>query len=109
MLRRGSWGEQGVLQIHLSPRGSLVFVSGCLVINRLWSVCLTGGSLGFDGRTLISAENSRKTDGETNRRISQKQEHCFLSEQAQSGCFTLLLIFTWHRRKNDLDLKDAVL
>lgn len=66
-------GVQGALQNHSSPRDSLVFVSRRLVINRLWSTCLTGWSLGFDGRTLISAENSRKTDGLTNRLISQKQ------------------------------------
>lgn len=54
---------KGVLKIHFSPRDSLVFVSGCLVINRLSTVCLTGGSLGFDGRTLISPEGSQKTDG----------------------------------------------
>lgn len=46
--RGGSWGVQCVLHFHFSPRDSLVFVSGCLGINRPWSVCLTGGSLGFD-------------------------------------------------------------
>lgn len=68
----GIRGAQGVLQIHLSPGDSLVFARGRLVINRLRSACLTGGSLKFDGRTLILQENSRKTDGVTNRRISQK-------------------------------------
>lgn len=81
---RRSRGVRGVLQNHLSPRDSLVFVSGRLVINRLGSVSLTGGSLGFDGETLISPENSQKTDGETNRRISQKQAHCFISERIPS-------------------------
>lgn len=64
---------QGVLHFYLSPRDSLVFVSGCLVINRLWSVCLTGGSLGFDSRTLISPENSQNKHRGRNRRISQKR------------------------------------
>lgn len=101
----GSRGVQGILQTHLSPRDSLVFASGRLVINRLCSVCLTGGSLGFDGRVLISRENSRKTDRVTNRRISQKQAHCFISQQLQStisvtpACLTLCWFFlmcTWH-------------
>lgn len=37
---------------------SLISVGGggCLVINRLQSACSTGGSLGFDGRTLISPQ-----------------------------------------------------
>lgn len=85
-------GVQGVLQNHLSPRDSLVFVSGRLVINRLWSVCLTGWSLGFDGRTLISAENSRKTDGLTNRRISQKQALFYQSATPHPPSLSLQLL-----------------
>lgn len=94
-------GVQGVLQIHLSPRDSLEFVSGRLVINRLWSVCLTGGILGFDGRTLISLENSPKTDGLTNRRISPPKNY-FISQPSPvsltPGCLTLsrlLLTLKW--------------
>lgn len=50
IIRPGEWWERkeprgeswGVPNFHLSPRDSLVFMSGCLVINRSWSVCLTG-------------------------------------------------------------------
>lgn len=69
--RRGQ-GLQGVRRIHLSPRDSLAFGRGRLVINRPGSGCLTGGSLGLDGQKLISRANSQRMDGDTNRRMSQK-------------------------------------
>lgn len=74
--RRGSREGNGCARCPPNPfvtQRLIRVVSGRLVINRLWSVCLTGGILVFDGRTLISLENSPKTDGLTNRRISQKK------------------------------------
>lgn len=56
-------------------------------------MCLTGGSLGFDGRTLISPENSRKMEGLANRRISPKQAHYFMSQQSPSTV-SLQLVLT---------------
>lgn len=69
------------VQIHLLPRDSLAFLSECLVINRIGSVCLTGGSLQFDKKTFISPENSQKMDRETNRRISHNKAQYFISQQ----------------------------
>lgn len=69
------------VQIHLLPRDSLAFLSECLVINRIGSVCLTRGSLQFDKKTFISPENSQKMDRETNRQISHNKAQYFISQQ----------------------------
>lgn len=78
---RKAVGKEQRAESRLLPRDSLAFLSECLVINRIGSVCLTGGSLQFDKKTFISPENSQKMDRETNRRISHNKAQYFISQQ----------------------------
>lgn len=99
-------GIRGVLKIYLSPTVSLEFASGRLVINRFWSVCLTGGSLGFDGRTLISRRTPRRQmDKTTHTSAKNKHNHFIILQMTLRW---LLHIGPWHTVKNDLDWSGAV-